>query len=176
MTTDVDGIWEQKDGLRFVKELIERKVRVSECRVSCCVDRARAECCLSGAQNEVPVCACLCLSDKSVATVSTYSGFSKSTVEYFDKLGLYVPAVGRVNIPACYVLDTYCTILCILWDVLWKKSKAVDFKEGSSMKSVQGWGWMLRWHRPWNVWERLRDGANKGTFQRKNLRVIFGCR
>jgi len=30
MTTDVDGIWEQKDILRFVKELIERKGRVSE--------------------------------------------------------------------------------------------------------------------------------------------------
>ena len=63
------------------------------------VGRAGAECCVSGAQKAVPLCACLCLSDKSVATVPTYSGFSKSTVEYFDVTGALRAYNGKGEYP-----------------------------------------------------------------------------
>jgi len=96
------------------------------------VDRARAECCVSGAQNEVPVCACLCfsvpvcaclcLSDKSVATAHIYSGFSNSTEEYFDIIGALCAGNGNGEYPGLlrtgYVLYSFvCTMRCYVKNV-----------------------------------------------------------
>lgn len=59
----------------------------------------------------MPVCAGLCLSDKSVATVPTYSGFSKSTVEYFDIIGALCAGSGKGKSPGLlrtgYVLYSF---------------------------------------------------------------------
>jgi hypothetical protein len=75
------------------------------------VDRARAECCVSGAQNEVPVCVCLCLSEKSVSTVPTYSVFSKSTVKYFGIIGAFFADNGKGVYPGLlrteYALNSF---------------------------------------------------------------------
>ena len=65
----------------------------------------------------MPVCARLCLSDKSVATVLTYSGFSKSIVEYFDIIGALCAGNGKGEYPGLlrtsYVLYSFvCAVRC----------------------------------------------------------------
>jgi hypothetical protein len=74
------------------------------------VDRARAEYCVSGAQNEVPICVCACQRSLWLQSL-LIQDFQKSTVEYFDIIGALFADNGKGEYPGLlrtgYVLYSF---------------------------------------------------------------------